>query len=73
MVIPPEKKAIAMRINVLNLTLTGQLVEHLKSVAIRIRLDYNWERCMLSKEYQYTGKCNPNDSYSNGRPACGAL
>lgn len=38
----------------------------------RIRLGYNWERCMLSKGYQYTGKCNPSDSYSSGRPACGA-
>lgn len=41
-------------------------------VMTRIRLGYNWEKCMLGKDYQYTGKCNPNDSYSSGRPACGA-
>ena len=35
------------------------------------RLHHKWERCMLSKGYQYTGQCLDN-SVSRARPACGA-
>lgn len=35
------------------------------------RLHHKWERCMLSKGYQYTGLCLDN-SVSRARPACGA-
>ena len=35
------------------------------------RLHDKWERCMLSKGYQYTGQCLDN-SVSRARPACGA-
>ena len=35
------------------------------------RLHHKWERCMLSKGYQYTGQCLDN-SVSRSSPACGA-
>ena len=35
------------------------------------RLHDKWERCMLSKGYQYTGQCFDNP-VSNSSPACGA-
>jgi len=35
------------------------------------RLHHKWERCMLSKGYQYTGQCVDN-SVSRSSPACGA-
>ena len=35
------------------------------------RLHHKWERCMLSKGYQYTGQCLDN-AVSRVRPACGA-
>lgn len=35
------------------------------------RLHHKWERCMLGKNYQYTGQCLDN-SVSSARPACGA-
>ena len=36
------------------------------------RLHDKWERCMLSKGYQYTGQCLDN-SVSRSSPACGAF
>ena len=36
------------------------------------RLHHKWERCMLSKGYQYTGQCLDN-SVSRSSPACGAF
>lgn len=38
----------------------------------RSRLFHSWERCMLSKGYQYTGQCYLDDYVSSARPACGA-
>lgn len=38
----------------------------------RRRLFHSLERCMLSKGYQYIGKCYLDDSVSSARPACGA-
>ncbi len=35
------------------------------------RLHDKWERCMLNKDYQYTGQCLDNP-VSSSRPACGA-
>lgn len=39
--------------------------------AARDRMYDNWERCMLSKGYRYTGQCFPSE-FSQSRPACGA-
>jgi len=37
----------------------------------RTRLFHAWERCMLRKNYVYTGRCIDNE-VSRAKPACGA-
>jgi hypothetical protein len=39
--------------------------------ASRTRLFHDWERCLLKKGYQFTGKCYDNET-SRAKPACGA-
>lgn len=36
------------------------------------RLYHEWQRCMIKKDYRFTGKCYADDEISRASPACGA-